>query len=78
MLKLIGSRFSFATIGIVSGNTKFDQQTARIIDVLKQRSNEPLEFIGVIGDKYADKLSHRFASTSVVAHDEIEITRNYR
>jgi len=76
-MKIISNRFSFATIGIVSGHPRFDKQTARIIDVLKQQSKEPLDFVGVIGDQYSDKVTYAYESSKVLAHEEIVINRNY-
>lgn len=69
IMKIISNRFSFATIGIISGHPRFDKYTARIIDVLKEQSKEPLEFVGVIGDAYSNKLSQTYASSSVLAHE---------
>jgi hypothetical protein len=68
-MKLINNRFTFATIGIISGHPRFDKQTARIIDVLKEQSKEPLEFVGVIGDEYANKLTYAYESSKVLAHE---------
>lgn len=77
-MKIISNRFSFATIAIISGHPRFDKYTARIIDVLKEQSKEPLDFVGVIGDEYSKKLTQTYASSSVLDHDEIVINRNYR
>jgi lipid A disaccharide synthetase len=56
-MKLICTRFNFATtVGIISGHPRYDNQTARIIDAIRSQSKEPIEFVGVIGDQYKDKL----------------------
>lgn len=42
-MRIVVNRFNFATtIGIVSGHPRFDAQTARIIDVLKEQSKDQL------------------------------------
>ena len=76
-MKIISNKFRIATIGIVSGHPRFDAQTARIIELLREQSKEPLEIVGVIGDEFADRLNQRFGSTSGLQHHENVITRNY-
>jgi hypothetical protein len=76
-MRVIANRCRFTTIGIVSGHPRYDKYTARIIDTLKQQSTEPLNFIGAIGNEYSDRLSERFASSAILAHEEIVYTRNY-
>lgn len=76
-MRVLSNRFRFTTIGIVSGNPKFDAQTAVLIDKIQKQSSEPVNFIGVIGDEFASKLQTRYGSTSVLDHHENVITRNY-
>lgn len=45
---------------------------------MQAQSKEPLEFVGVIGKEYSNKLSHAYASSEITNHDEIVITRNYK
>lgn len=70
-MKIIRSRFGFATIGIISGHPRFDKTAARVIDCLAAQSKEPVDFIGVIGNQYANKLSTSYASSSILDHEEI-------
>lgn len=78
-MKIINNRFCFATtIGIFSGHPRFDKQTAQIIDALKAQSKDKLEFVGIIGDQYSNKLTHTIASSSALNHEEVSITRNYK
>lgn len=76
-MKIFSNKFRITTIGIVSGHPRFDAETARIIEVLREQSKEPLEFVGVIGDEFADKLNKRFGSTNGLQHHENVIIRNY-
>jgi hypothetical protein len=76
-MRVITNRFRFATIGIISGHPRYDKYTVRIMDILKQQSTEPLNFIGSIGKENSDKLTEIFASSSILAHEEVTYTRNY-
>jgi hypothetical protein len=65
-MRVVCTRFGFTTtVGIISGNPKHDRRTAAIIDAVKSQSKEPIEFIGVIGDQYAKKLTKQYASSSI-------------
>jgi hypothetical protein len=68
-MRVIANRCRFATIGIVSGHPRYDRYTARIIETLKQQSTEPLDFIGVIGKEYNDKLIETFAPSCILSHE---------
>ena len=70
-MKILTTRFGFATIGIISGHPRFDKTAARIIDTLSAQSREPLNFVGVIGNQYEKKLSHVYSSSSILDHEEI-------
>jgi hypothetical protein len=76
-MRVIANRCRFSTIGIISGHPRYDKYTARIIDTLKQQSTEPLNFIGSIGKEYSHKLTESFASSSILAHEEVTYTRNF-
>ena len=49
-----------------------------LIDTLQAQSKEPLEFVGVIGKEYSNKLRQTYGYSSITDHDEIVITRNYK
>ena len=69
-MKVICTRFGFSTtVGIISGHPRHDRRTAAIIDAVKAQSKEPVDFVGVIGDQYAKKLTKQYASSSITNND---------
>lgn len=76
-MKIIRSRFDFATIALISGHPRFDRTAARIMDAIQEQSSERIDFVGVIGDNYSKNMHKRFASSSLLDHEEVVITRHY-
>ena len=77
-MNIFRTRFGITTIAIISGHPRFDRTANNIMDAISAQSKSSVEFVGVIGDQYSNKMSNRYASTSMLDHEEVEINRNYR
>lgn len=77
-MNIFRTRFGITTIAVISGHPRFDRTASNIINAISAQSKSSVEFVGVIGDNYASQLSHRYSSTALLDHEEVEITRNYR
>lgn len=77
-MNIFRTKFGISTVAVISGHPRYDRTASLIMDSLSAQSKESLQFVGVIGDKYSNKLSHSYSSSAILDHEEVQITRNYR
>ena len=77
-MNIFRSKFGITTIAVISGHPRFDRTASNIMNAIAAQSKSSVEFVGVIGDQYSNQMSQLYASTSMLDHEEVEITRNYR
>ena len=58
----------FSTIAVISGGARYDATAARLIDIMKNSSQNKVNVIGSIGEKYEDKLDEKLASKDILDH----------